>query len=376
MKKLEYDALFYDGQSAGRNRVKVQIRSDGLLIDHDKNNSFLWLYEDIRQNEEVYSDTETHLANLKHPNQKLIIEEPHFLSVIKKIFPTISFHVPQRLLSIRRMAVLGLMLLLILVPVTYFILIPSFSEIVADKIPVSFEKKLSAPYLSMLVPEESICSGDENYKKIEGIFNTLTATIPESQYEFKLYIVKSEIVNAFALPGGYIVIYSGLLENTNRPEQVAGVLAHEIQHIINRHGTETIVKDYSLGFLISVITSDTQTMETTLGLAKYLGLMNYSRENEAEADKKGMKMLNEAKIDPYGMVEFFEILNNHTGDIPDSLEYLSTHPQTKDRIYNLREMSKGMKYKPVKFYNKKEWEKIKKICDDESIKEFSLWGFS
>ena len=374
MKKLEYDAFFYDGQSASRYDARVRITSEGLSVGYNDNPGLEWQYKDIRQNEEVYSTSETHLINLNYPNQKLIVLEPHFLSVVKKFFPSIKFYEPPRLISIRRMAILGLVLLLILLPVFYFILIPSFSEIVAKRIPVSFEKELSAPYLSMLVPEESLCNNSESYKKIENIFSSLTATIPESKYEFKLFIVKSDIMNAFALPGGYVVIYSELLENTDRPEQLAGVMAHEIQHITKRHGTEALVKDYSLGFLISAITNDTQTMQTTLGLAKFIGLMKYSRESETEADVEGMKMLKNAKVDPKGMVEFFEILNKHSGGFSGSLEYISSHPQTTDRIYKLRELSRGVDFEPVGFYSDKDWKEIKKICEDESIKSFVLWG--
>ncbi|MGI9535204.1 MAG: M48 family metallopeptidase [Thermodesulfobacteriota bacterium] len=373
MKKLVYNAYFYDGQSANKNKAKVLITSGGLSVDYDDNDSLLWVYGDIRQNEEVYSPSETHLINLKYPNQKLIVEEPDFLMVIKKFFPSLKFYEPPKLISLRRMAILGLVLLLILLPVFYFIFIPFFSETVAEKIPMSFEKKLSAPYLSLLVPDESICNDDKNYYKIDTILNSLTATIPESKYEFKLFIVKSDILNAFALPGGYVVIYSGLLEKTDRPEQLAGVLAHEIQHITKRHGTEALVRDYSLGFLISAITNDTKSMETTLGLAKYIGLMKYSRESETEADVEGIKMLKNANFDPKGMVEFFEILNKHGGDVPNSLEYISSHPQTRDRILNLRELSKGIEYKPVHLYSKKDWDEIKKVCNDESITKFSLW---
>ena len=128
MKKLEYDAFFYDGQSASRYDARVRITSEGLSVDYNDNPGLEWRYKDIRQNEEVYSSSETHLINLKYPNQKLIVLEPHFLSVVKKFFSSIKFYEPPRLISIRRMAILGLVLLLILLPVFYFILIPSLKS--------------------------------------------------------------------------------------------------------------------------------------------------------------------------------------------------------------------------------------------------------
>lgn len=374
MKKLVYEGYFYDGESPVRNSATITITSEGLSVNYGNSSGILWLYQDIRQNEEVYSDTETHLLNLNFPNQQLIVNEPHFLSVVKKFFPSISFYEARKLISLRRLAVIGFIILILLVPLFYFLFIPSFSEFIARRIPVSVENRLSKPYLAMMVPEQSRCNGQNNFKEIEEIFKTLTNTVPESEYDFKLFVIKSDIMNAFALPGGYVVIYSALLENTDRPEQLAGVLAHELQHITNRHGTEALVRDYSLGFIISLATGDTGSMDTTLGLAKYIGLMNYSRDNETEADTEGIKMMKEAKIDPTGMVEFFEILHKETGDMPESLQYLSTHPQTGDRISKLRELVKTMDYKPVKLYNKNEWEKIKTVCDNESIKKFDFWG--
>ena len=120
MNKFEYGAFFYDGESANRYTASVIIRSDGLLIKSENSNEILWPYEKIRQNEEVYSDTETHLINLEHSNQKLIVKEPHFLSVIKRIFPSIRFYDPPRLLTLRRVAVTGVLLILFLIPFFLF----------------------------------------------------------------------------------------------------------------------------------------------------------------------------------------------------------------------------------------------------------------
>ena len=372
MRKLEYSGHFYDGKSPTKHRVVVVLQSNGIIIKSDDFEEILWQFDHIKQSPELYSKSFTQLENTELLNQRLVIEDPDFLSVVSEFFPSMKFNRPAKMLSIKRLAVLGILLLLVLVPTFYYFLLPSFSEIVAEKIPVSFEKKLSAPYLSILVPKESLCNNDRNYKKIEYILNTLTSTIPDSEYEFKLYIVKSDVLNAFALPGGYVVIYSALLEKTDRPEQLAGVLSHEIQHITNRHGTEALVKDYTLGIFISAVTNDSGTIETTLGFAKYIGLMNYSRESETEADIEGIKMMKSARLDPNGMVEFFEILNKHSGAVPDSLQYLSSHPQAKDRIYKLRELSRDTEYEPVNLYSKKEWDEVVKICDDDSIKKFSF----
>jgi len=372
MRKLEYPGYFYDGESPKKYNVAVTLQADGIVIKSPEFEEIKWFYEHISRSPELYSDNFTQLENIEFKNQRLVIEDPDFLSVVREFFPSLKFKEPPKMISVKRMAVLGLLLLLVIIPTYYYFLLPSFSEFVAEKIPVSVEKRLSAPYLSLFVPKDSICNDEKHYIKIEKIFNVLTSTIPDSKYEFKLFVVKSDILNAFALPGGYIVIYSGLLEKTDRPEQLAGVMAHEIQHIEKRHGTEALVKDYSLGFLIAAVTGDTRTIETTLGLAKFVGLMNYSRESETEADVAGIGMMKRAGVDPEGMVEFFEILNEHTAVVPDSLQHFSSHPQTEERINKLKELSRNKGDAPLYFYSKKDWEKIRNLCDNESIKKFSF----
>ena len=123
MKKLIFEGFFYDGESPVKNSATITITSEGLSVNYGSSSGILWLYKDIRQNEEVYSDTETHLINLAYPDQQLIVDEPHFLSVVKRFFPSIRFYEAQKLISIRRLAVIGLIILLMLVPLFYFLFI-------------------------------------------------------------------------------------------------------------------------------------------------------------------------------------------------------------------------------------------------------------
>ena len=146
------------------------------------------------------------------------------------------------------------------------------------------------------------------------------------------------IVNAFALPGGNIVVFRGLLEETARPEELAGVLAHEMQHVLKRHTTHRLIQESSTGLLISALSGDfTGSMAFGVKSAGTLALMQYDREEEAEADREGMKMILAAGIDPQGMIDFFVKLKDK-GKMPRFLKYVSNHPATEDRIAKLREM--------------------------------------
>ena len=145
--------------------------------------------------------------------------------------------------------------------------------------------------------------------------------------------MNSPEVNAFAAPGGYIVLFQGLLQQTETPEELAGVLAHEIQHILHRHGTRALLHHFSTELFFTLLAGEASGL-VAFGLegAKVLSTFQYSRGNEEQADTEGMHMLGAAEIDPRGMITFFELLQQQENNTPDFLQYLSTHPHTADRI--------------------------------------------
>jgi len=96
-----------------------------------------------------------------------------------------------------------------------------------------------------------------------------------------------------------------------------------------------------------------------------LGTLSYGRDAEREAELMGMNMLHNAKIDPQGMVNFFRTIEEQYGDIPDSLEYISTHPRTGDRIQYLKELSAEKSYEPIILLKGIKWSDLKKSCNSE-----------
>ena len=126
-------------------------------------------------------------------------------------------------------------------------------------------------------------------------------------------VVKSDIVNAFALPGGYVVVFTGLMKKAESGEEVAGVLSHELNHVLQRHGLERLVKSLGLMTVTAIVFGNQQGL---VGMMKQLGVelftLKFGREQETEADLTGLQLLQRAKIDPAGMSRFSTALGERS----------------------------------------------------------------
>ena len=132
-----------------------------------------------------------------------------------------------------------------------------------------------------------------------------------SPYRIRLSIVDAPAINAFAAPGGQVVILRGLLEKTASPEQLAGVLAHELQHVYQRHTTRAILEQTATTFLLSAISGDLSGgLAWGLEGARTMGSLHYNRTHEREADVEGLRMMQAARLDPAAMISFYEVMRN------------------------------------------------------------------
>ena len=161
-----------------------------------------------------------------------------------------------------------------------------------------------------------------------------TRLTQDSQYTYRFHVVKDDAINAFAVPGGIVVVNTGLIKATTRPEELAGVLAHEVQHVEQRHSLQAMIKDLGLRGLWLMISGDLGS-----GLAGQAALeltsLSFSRAAEAESDAKGFDELVEAGIDPSGMGDFFTTMSRQKGGVaPPPL--MSTHPASGDREAAMR----------------------------------------
>ena len=192
----------------------------------------------------------------------------------------------------------------------------------------------------------------------------LTAQIQNNPYKFEVTVVKSDVINAFALPGGYVVVFTGLMKKAVSGEEVAGVLSHELNHVLQRHGLERIVKSLGIMTVAAIVFGNQQGL---IGMMKQLGVelftLKFGREQETEADLTGLQLLQRAKIDPSGMITFFERLSEKD---EGRMEWLSTHPMSAARAERLKaELAALPKKSPEPFTF--DWKQVQVSLGSQSV---------
>jgi len=166
----------------------------------------------------------------------------------------------------------------------------------------------------------------------------------ESPYPFEFHLLgDAETINAFALPGGQIFVTLAMLNQLSSEAQLAGILGHEVGHVVARHGAEQLARQQFGNILvraIAVATSDGegsgQTAEVLAQVASQLVNLRYGREDELQSDRLGFQFMVAADYTPQGIIELMEILNStQPGGRPP--EFLSSHPNPANRIDRLEE---------------------------------------
>ena len=159
----------------------------------------------------------------------------------------------------------------------------------------------------------------------------------------RYHLVSDAQVNAFAMPGGHIVVYTGLLDELDTPQALVGLLAHEGTHVQERHSTRSMVRQFASSFFLSLVVGDVGALgEIAANKGDELRGLGYSRALEQAADDIGMQRMHANGVDPRGMIDLLEELKGAHVSHADSVggssaeppAFLSSHPLTDDRIAN------------------------------------------
>jgi len=333
---------YFDGKLSKSQDVEVifDADSDALKISND-NLEIIWTIQNIDY-EKIGDMLE--IRKEEHSPEFLSIYDKEFnQSFINGLHKIKDVGIYKKLLNLsssKHITIFGG--LLVFIVLAYFFLLPEIAEKSVALIPKSFDKHVAKIALTNFgfetdtLKSETLTQFAQNMK-----LNN------ETELNFK--VVDSEIVNAYALPDGTVVVFSGILKKMNSYEQLAGLIGHEVSHINERHSVKMLCRNLAGYIFISALFSDVNGLMTVIAEnANSLNNLTYSRKFESEADRDGSFLLMQNGINPKGMVSLFEVLQKEEKagiseiNIP---EIIRTHPFTSNRIKEIEEIIKENAFK-------------------------------
>ncbi|MEO6487148.1 MAG: M48 family metallopeptidase [Thermoanaerobaculia bacterium] len=180
---------------------------------------------------------------------------------------------------------------------------------------------------------------------VDGLGRRIVAQTSMGKMPWTFHVVQDPAINAFAIPGGHVYVHTGLIANADNASELAGVMAHEISHVVARHSTEQISRQYGLSILAGIALGQNPGAIQQIAAQIVAGgaLARFSRQAEGEADRLGVGFMARAGYNPRGIVTMFQELLEHQKNRPSTVEqFFATHPLTQERIREVENQIKKL----------------------------------
>ena len=207
-------------------------------------------------------------------------------------------------------------------------------------VPVSQEIAIGSGMAQQVEEQEKVFEDSYWQDYINEVGQKIVAVCDRKDIEYHFKVIESNQINAFAAPGGYIYFYTGLLAQMDNEAEMAAVMAHEISHVVGRHGIKRLQTMLGVSLVYQLAFGGegaSEVVNSAIGIGMGLTFSSYSRSNEHEADDYGMTYMVRAGYDPNGAVTMYEKLAALGGGEQNVFEQLAaSHPETKERIANAK----------------------------------------
>lgn len=360
------NAALYDGQSAVRHEVDVSLDEGRavLVIAGAGAPDLVWPVADLRRVDGdagilVLTRTDAGAAHDGRAVARLVVTDPDLIARLRVVAPALERRDIKP--GTGRRVLLSLAAAIAAVVFLLFGFLPFVSDRLAEALPLEAEQRFGQAVVAQI--EGLLKDGDGTGLVCgnpagQAALARLTARLTAGQglaYSIDIRVLDHEMVNAFAAPGGHVVVLRGLIDEAATPDEVAGVIAHEIGHVEARDPTRLSFRAAGSAGILSLLLGDVTGGAVVAFAGEYLMSASYTREAEAAADLFAHRMLEQAGISSAGMAAFFDRIDGMDGDIPG---YLSTHPASGGRAEAARAADGG----GTPALSDADWQALRAIC--------------
>lgn len=365
-------ARFYDGLHPTAHEVVLRASSaevvatlaDGRIVAR-------WPVSEIEVVSDPWQEPHALMVCPRQPGARLAVEDPGYREALAVLGANMSRAAPRRT---RVTPVLGaLVAALVLTIGVLAVLVEKAPDAVAPFVPHAMERRIGAAVVTAMQGDAEVCEKADGVAALQRLVDRFqVASGYQQKVTVKIFDMyepaiaggrerKRRVVNAFAAPGGYMVVMSGLIERADGPEELAGVMAHEMGHIVHRHSVKALLRAYGFGLITKLVvggfSSDVGQIADAGGL---LLALRHSREAEREADRTALQLLDATGMRADGLARFFgKILDEQGGkDGAQQMGVFSTHPPTNERIEATKRPPTG-----APAMSAREWQALRAVCD-------------
>lgn len=359
--------VFFDGRTSARHDVQVRLAPSGLQVTDGAGRVLAdWPYDEIDE-----LNAPAHVLRLGRRNDSVlarleVFDAPfaHEIDVLARhVDRTGTLHRRQRLGVIRWTVVATVAL----VAVSYWG-IPAIADRLAPAVPLAAERRMGEAVNMQVRSQLDTRNAGANFECGNGATETDGRAALDKMMKrlegtaglrlpLRSTVVRRPEANALALPGGQIYIFQGLIQKADNPDEVAGVIAHEIGHVANRDGTKGVLQGAGLSFLFGMLLGDFVGGGAVVLAAKTVLQSSYSREAESAADRYAAELMKKAQGDTRALATMLDKIGGAT---EPGMKILLDHPETKARIAAINRIAANGPTVP--FLTPAEWAALKRIC--------------
>ncbi|MGL4243349.1 MAG: M48 family metallopeptidase [Beijerinckiaceae bacterium] len=362
---MEAAAAYFDGLKPIRQSARVMLGDKGVVLSVGGGPAFTWTYGSVRLDADDGPELRFHREESgARTGEALEIPRGAFADALRARCPSLTGTAQARQRTRRRIigwsaaAVVSLAALI-------FYGVPALSSRLATLVPWRTEVAIGNAVEGQILREMSkgtprVCGADKDTagkRALAALVGKLTEHVALPG-PIDVKVIDSNVQNAFALPGGKIVFMRGLIEKAEGPDEVAGVLAHEIGHVVNRDAMRGIIHAGGISFLIGTLLGDFTGAGALVIASRYLLTSRHSRSVETQADTFAIDMMTKAGGDIRALARFLQRVATTPGE--RQLELLLSHPVTADRVAEIERAAGQPPVRPI--MTAAEWSALRAIC--------------